>query len=119
MAMSPFWQGGETHPALRIRFSFDVVEERIRHGDQPAIDVAVSLLCDDPKMPFGKSIKCGLARALNGKRAVLSWRQRERISAQVAILEAMPFPPTELKFIKRLMRPPGPCAQASPAHRPL
>jgi len=102
--MSPFWLTDEPHPALRISRSFDKVRDGIKAGDQRAVDVAISLISDDPKLPFGKTIKCVLARALNGKRNLLSRDQLDRIKARVAVIDELQFPPTELKYIKKLLR---------------
>jgi len=71
-AMSPFWLKDEQHPALRIRRSFDKVKDGIKEDDRRAIDIAINLICDDPRLPFGKTIKCVLARALNAKRNLLT-----------------------------------------------
>jgi hypothetical protein len=103
-AMSPFWLYDEPHPALRIRRSFEKVQVGIKTGDTRAIDVAIFLICEDPKLPFGKTVKCVLARALNGKRKLLSRAHMDQIKARVAILDELQFPPTELKYIKKLLR---------------
>jgi hypothetical protein len=104
VAMSPFWQADELHPALRISKSFDKIRDGIKAGDRQAVDVAIRLICDDPKLPFGKTIKCVLARALNGRRILLSRAHVDRIRTRVAVLEELQFPPTELKYIRKLLR---------------
>jgi len=88
--------------------SFHAVCAGIRSGDLRAIDVAVALVCDGPKLPFGKTIKCSLARALNSQRALLSRLDVQRLSERLALLAALPFPPTELRYIRRLVRTPSP-----------
>jgi hypothetical protein len=99
--LSKFDALDEPHRSVRLSRLFGAVAAAIKTGDRSAITVAIELFRHDPKMPFGKTIKCCLARALYGQRTSLHAGQL-RVLRDLAIkLQALPHPPTEMKYVVR------------------
>jgi|GEM_PF-4945418 len=55
----------QTHPALRALELIERLCRGIEDCNGVAISLALSLLNEDPRIPFGKSLKSRIARSLN------------------------------------------------------
>ncbi len=98
-----FFPKEESHPDLFVRGTFENVIVGIKHGDRIAIKIAIALFQQDGKMSFGKPIKCGIAKALREKKNLLDASQLEVIEQLIQKLQALTYPPAELKHIRRIL----------------
>lgn len=92
------------HPGIWVSELFHAVAAAIQAGDVIAVSMACVLIEDDRKLPFGKLIKSGLARALRQRYELLTVGERAQVlNATIALLN-LPYAPRELEDYCRLLR---------------
>lgn len=94
----------EPHPALLASRYINALCLAIRRCDQPAFSLAIQLLCEDPRLPFGRGLKSQIARAFKAVAVVVNPYQREQLLRYRDKLRKLPFPPRELRYFESLVR---------------
>jgi hypothetical protein len=91
------------HPGIWVGMLFQRLSEAIGSGDRVAISVACDFLGKDPKLPFGKLIKSGLARQLRKSPQFLVAPERALVVNTTLRLLALPYAPRELEDYAKLL----------------
>jgi hypothetical protein len=94
----------EPHPALLACHYINSLCAAIRRGDQAAFSLAIQFLREDPRLPFGKTLKSQIARAFKAVAVAVNSYQREQLIRYRDKLNALPFPPRELRHFESLVR---------------
>lgn len=94
----------EDHPALYANTTICRLCGAIRQEDPRAIKLALTLLRDDPRMPFGRTLKSQIARAFKSIASSLSADQRDQIIRYRDKLLALDHPPRETAEFDRVVR---------------
>ena len=91
------------HPGIWVHRVFQRLREAIGAGDQVAVSVACDLVEKDPKLPFGKLNKSGLARQLRkSPQLLVAWEREQVVNATVGLL-GLPYAPRELEDYAKLL----------------
>lgn len=94
----------ESHPALYAGTSIQKLCDAIRERNPDAIELAFRFLRDDPRMPFGRTMKSQVARAFRSIASSLSADQQEQIIRYRDKLLALDYPPRETAEFDRVVR---------------
>ena len=94
----------ESHPAMLADHLVTQICIAIRQGDERAINLALALLNEDPRMPFGRTLKSQIARAFKSVAGSLNPYQRHQIVRYRDKLLALDHPPRETMEFDRVVR---------------
>ena len=101
----PFIQAvDETHPAIWFSRVMELVTESIEKGSGKAIELGCFYISNDPKAPFGRSLKRRVMNALRRHVDRIPIRFHQGLVDAHAKLGGLPYPPQELKDLGRLVR---------------
>jgi hypothetical protein len=78
------------------------VFEGIHNSDQDAIRVSLKFIYDDPKVPFGKTIKQRLLKKLRQRAHLIGSGQAIYMDRLIEKLSSLDYPPQELNDLIRL-----------------
>lgn len=95
------------HAAIRLDWAVSEVAQAIKGGDRSAVVLGYSLLMEDPHLPFGKSLKSNLARALKRHIELLTEEEQLGLASKTAVLLSLQFCPREVEDYCRLIRKMG------------
>ena len=82
----------------------ELVVESIEKGDSEAIALGCFYISNDPKAPFGRILKSRVMNALRRNVELIPLRFHQGLIDAQAKLNALPYPPQELKNLGRLLR---------------
>ena len=94
----------EAHPALRTSELITRLCRGIESRNEAAISLALALLNEDPRMPFGRSLKSQVARSFKSVAEHLTAYERSQLIRFRDKLRLLKYPPAELKYFERLGR---------------
>jgi hypothetical protein len=94
----------EAHPALRANELITRICQGIERQDDAAISLALALLNEDPRIPFGRILKSHIARSFKAVAAHLTAYHRSQLMRFRDKLRSLEYPPAELKYFERLGR---------------
>ncbi len=92
------------HGALRISAIFEELRTAIKSRDPVAVEVGCRIILADPRLPFGKLIKSGVARALRQNYDMVNHENRQAIASKTLQLLGLPFAPRELEDYCKLVK---------------
>lgn len=81
-----------------------LVAESIEKGNSKAIELGCFYISNDPKAPFGRILKRRVMNALRRNVNQIPIRFHQGLIDAYAKLNALPYPPQELKDLGRLVR---------------
>ena len=94
----------ETHPAIWFSRVMELVAKSIEEGNSKAVELGCSYISNDPKAPFGRILKRRVMNALRRHVNQIPIRFHQGLIDTYAKLNALPYPPQELKDFGRLVR---------------
>jgi hypothetical protein len=94
----------EPHPALWFARVMNLVAESIETGSHAAVELGCFYISDDSKAPFGRILKRRVMNALRRRVNQIPSRFHQGLFDAYAKLQALPYPPHELKDLGRLVR---------------
>lgn len=92
------------HQGIHLSRVCKFVESEIRNGNPAAVCVAFRVIAEDPRLPFGKLIKSGFARALKQRVDMLSEMQRRGLIEKTFELLGLEFCPRETEDYCKLIK---------------
>lgn len=92
------------HPAIKVSAQFRLLCDRIKAGDEAAVELAIDFLKEDPPMPFGRTIKSQISRSLKRVATELTESQVAFLRSHAERLLQLPHPPREADEFVKLLR---------------